>query len=174
MAAVQRLRQGIRALLAFSREVDYALAERYLSPAQMTLFHQLSRSEQLHSVNVLNDILTRDAHIPADLAVAALLHDAGKGRYQLAVWQKTVAVLIKKFAPRLENRLSAEDRLTFWRAPFVVRRYHPRWGADLLTTAGASQRAIWLVAHHADPLTNWADHPNVTLLATLKWADDRN
>jgi hypothetical protein len=172
--AVQRFRQGIRALLAFSYPVDYPLAEQYLSAKQMVLFRQMGRSEQLHSLNVLRSVLAQSAQTPHDLAVAALMHDIGKSRYTLAVWQKTISVLVKKFLPELSARLSAFNRLTFWNAPFVVRQWHPKWSAELLAEVGATESVIWLAEHHADSAEQWREHPNYPLLLRLQQADDAN
>jgi hypothetical protein len=171
---VHRIKQGGRALIAFAQPLDETLVKQTLSPTQMTLFYSLKRVEQLHSINVLRDVLAQADSTPQDLAQAALLHDCGKSRYALATWQKSLAVLVRAFFPRLEQRLRQQDRLTFWRAPFVVQQYHPAWGAQLLSDIGAAPRLIWLVAHHADPLERWQDHPDVTLLARLKKADDAN
>lgn len=169
-----RLRQGGRALFAFAQPVDAALARQTLSPAQFVLFCRLSRSEQLHSLNVLRSVLAQAAHTPHDLAAAALLHDVGKSRYRLATWQKTLGVLIKKFAPALYKRWSQDDRLTFWRAPFVIKRHHAAWGADMLRAMDTPPRVVWLVQHHDKRLDKYADHPDAPLLARLKAADDAN
>ena len=172
MAAVQRLRQGVRALLAFTQPVDTGLAARYLSPQQLALFRRMQRGEQLHGLYVLRDALAQEACTPHDdLAVAAILHDAGKSRYRIMVWQKTIAVLVEKFAPALFRRWSREDTDSFWRRPFIVKAHHPAWGAEMLRAAGASEAAIWLVAHHQDPASQWADHPHFQLLKRLKQAD---
>jgi len=174
MSVRTRIRQGVRALLAFSTPVDGALAAHYLSPTLFELFQKMSRAEQLHSLNVLRDVLAQSTETPADLAVAALMHDVGKSRYHLAVWQKTVSVLTEKFAPQTFAELAVGDTLTRWRAPFMLRLQHPEWGALMLTEAGASPCSIWLVRHHADPLSQWQGHPNAALLARLKAADDAN
>jgi len=171
---VHRIRQGGRALFAFAKPLDEALVQQTLSPIQMGLFRPLKRVEQLHSINVLHDVLAQDDTTPPDLAAAALLHDCGKSRYAMTTWQKTLVVLVRTFIPSLAQHLSQEDRLTFWRAPFVVRKYHPAWGAQMLSDISAAPRLIWLVAHHADPLEQWHDHPDMTLLARLKKADDAN
>lgn len=174
MAASNRIRQGVRALLAFSQPVDFDLAASYLTDAQMDHFRQMSRTVQLHSLNVLRDILKQETRTPQDLAVAALLHDVGKARYHLAVWQKTLVVLVRKFAPNLYARWSAAETLTYWRAPFVVAEYHPRWSAAVLRETGASERAIWLAEHHQDTAAQWREHPHYALLVRLQRADDLN
>ncbi|MCU0512061.1 MAG: HD domain-containing protein [Anaerolineae bacterium] len=175
MAAGYRLRQGVRALLAFARTVDEDLAARYLGPAHLALFRRMTRSEQLHSLNVLRTVLAQQPDTPADLAVAALLHDCGKSRYALSVAQKTLAVVVGRALPALARRLSVEtDRLTYWRAPFVVRRQHPAWSARLLADLGTPARVIWLVEHHAEPAAGHHAHPHAPLLQRLQRADDVN
>ncbi len=173
MAAANRLRQGVRALIAFTHEVDYALAGAYLNPAQLALFKQMKRSEQLHSLNVLRGVMAQ-GDVPHDLALAALLHDVGKTRYPLAVWQKTVAVIFRRLSPARFVAWSACDPRHLWYRPFVVSESHPRWGAELVAATGASERALWLIAHHADPLRERTAHPHAPLLARLKRADDVN
>lgn len=174
MAAVQRIQQGVRALFAFAYPVDYDLAERHLDDAQMALFLKLSRSEQLHAINVLKTLCEQVEAPPKDLIVAALLHDVGKVRMQLMVWQKTLAVLVKAFLPDLNTRLSANEQLSFWRGAFVVRRWHPKWSAELLQTTSASECTVWLARHHQDKPEQWKNHPYYPLLIQLQSADNAN
>lgn len=171
-----RIRQGIRALTAFTRPVDYELAAQYLSPELLSVFQRMQRSEQLHSLNVLRDVLAQGA-APPDLAVAALLHDVGKSRYRLTVAEKTTAVLVRKALPRFARRLAHTDNpavIPFWRRAFVVRQHHPAWSAAILQQAGASEAAVWLAAHHQDKREQWASHPYYGLLSRLQQADDAN
>lgn len=173
-AFATRLQQGLRALFASMQALDYQLAERYLSPTEMALFKQLAPSEQLHSLNVLRDVLAHAQQTPPDLAVAALLHDIGKIHKHLSVFQKTVAVLIRAISPALDDHLSRPGALSTWRAPFIVRRHHPQWSGELLTQAGSSEGTIWLATHHADDATRWTHHPYHGLLLRLQSADDAN
>src|SRR5262249_12795110 len=162
-------RQGIRALFAFAMPVDTDLAARYLSPDQLRLFGQMSRGERLHSLNVLRDVLAQSSKsqsetTPTELAIAALLHDVGKSRYPLAIWQKTVAVIVQAAAPSTFQRLSHGDPRVWWQRAFVVYAEHPAWSADLLAETDASPDAIWLVAHHQDTAERWQNHTLFPLL----------
>lgn len=171
---LQRVQQGIRALLAFATPLDAHLAQQHLSQAELIAFQQMSRAEQLHSLNVLRDVLAQADVTPNALAVVALLHDVGKSRYHLAVWQKTIAVLVKAFIPRLSNHLSRDETLNFWRAPFTVRTYHPKWSAEILRDCQSDAVAIWLAEHHQDIADLHSEHPNFQLLCRLQEADDAN
>lgn len=174
MSATKRIQQGVRALLAYTQTIDYDLAAEYLTTEQLTLFQQLGRGEQLHSLNVLRAVLAQENNTPLDLALAALMHDIGKIRYHLAVWQKTEVVLLRRLTPRFYYRMSEGQQLTFWRAPFIVAEQHPCWSAAILEQTGAPARAVWLAAHHADPLEKWHDHVHFALLKRLRLADDAN
>ena len=173
MAAVQRLQQGLRALTAFARPVDRDRAAAYLSPPLLACFDAMRRSEQQHSLNVLAE-LEAEGPVTVDLAVAALLHDAGKSRYPFPTWQKTMVVLVRAFLPRRFARLSQGSEHDRIARPFVISQQHPAWSASLAEQAGASSRAVWLIAHHADPPDQWTSHPDAPLLARLRAADDHN
>ncbi len=174
MSAVHRVQQGVRALLAFTQSVDYDLAAQYLTADQLSIFKQMKRSEQHHSLNVLRAVQRQQAHTPHDLALAALLHDVGKVRAPQNVIGKSLSVLVNKFTPMVEDWLCADDRLVWWRAPFIVRCYHPKWSGEILAGMGASARATWLVTHHQDAAEHWRDHPYYELLCRLQRADDVN
>ncbi len=174
MAVRTRIKQGVRALLAFSVPVDEALAAAHLSPAQMTLFRQLRRAEQLHSLNVLRAVHAQDAHTPPDLAVAALLHDVGKIRYPLSLWQKSLVVVVRKIMPKLHQRWSMDENATGWRRMFAVGVHHPRWSAELVAAVGGTDRALWLIRHHAEAIITHENPTYIDLLRRLKAADDAN
>ncbi len=174
MRVAYRLRQGLRDILAFRQTVDMALVCQVLTPAQVSIFCRMTHAEQVHCVNVLRSVLADGQPTAHDLQVAALLHDVGKSRCPLNVAQRSLAVAAHHLLPRLDASLSRVERFDWWRAPFVVRQHHPRWGAELLRMNGGSERAVWLVEHHADLLHKWDGHPYAPLLARLQAADNAN
>jgi hypothetical protein len=173
MTAAYRIRQGLQAIFAFAQPVELQLAAQYLTPELLSLFGQMRHSEQLHSLNVLRDVLALGT-TPPDLAIAALLHDVGKSRYPLRTWQKTLVVLVRKFAPKLFDRWSKGNPANVWMRPFVVYVEHPKWSAEMITAAGASDSTIWLVAHHQESPSQWSSHALASLLRHLQQADDAN
>lgn len=171
-AALKRIEQGIRALFAFATPIDLHLARQYLTSKELGAFEKMSRADQLHSLNVLRTVLSQRESVPLPLAVAALMHDVGKCRYHLAVWQKTVAVLVKRLMPPLADRLGREENMSIWRAPFVVRSQHPKWSAEILRACCADEVAVWLVEHHQADVLALGDQAQAELLQCLQRADE--
>ena len=169
-------RQGIQALTAFAQPVDFDLAATYLSPDLMTLFRRMQRNDQLHSLNVLRSVLAHGP-TPPELATAALLHDAGKSRYHVMVWQRTLATLLWVAMPAQFERLGRCDNtesVAYWRRGFVVYIQHPVWSAEMAAQLGASESALWLIAHHQEDAALHRAHPLYPLLLRLQSADDAN
>jgi len=170
-AAVHRLSQGLRALFAFTRSVDLDTARQHLTACEFDAFRSMSLPEQLHSLNVLKHMLKADAAARQELKAAALLHDVGKSRYQLALWQKTIGVLVEAFAPKFCREIKHEEKIRFWRAPFIVRQRHAAWGGEILRDCGSDAAIIWLVEHHQDDAERHQEHALHGLLASLQAAD---
>jgi hypothetical protein len=170
-AALYRLRQGLRALFAFAFAVDESLAAHHLSPALLASFRAMRRSERQHSLRVLRALLRAGEVSPA-LAIAALLHDVGKSCYPMALWQRSLPVLVRAIAPTLFARLSQSDPQNPWVRGFVVYMHHPRWSAEIIIRCGGGDDAAWLAEHHADDAQQWRTHPLSADLVRLKYADD--
>lgn len=144
-----------------------------LSPAELALFRRFDDSDRWHAVYVLRT-LRAAGHAHPDLQTAALLHDVGKTRVSLNVWERSLIVLVGALAPDRVKAWGAPadgpEPAGGWRKSFVVKVRHPAWGAEMAAAAGATPRAVALIRHHQDPSTTLAD----PLLPLLQWADDLN
>lgn len=171
MAALHRLAQGLGALFAFARSPDTEAARPHLSACEYRAFRSMSRSDQLHSLRVLQKLRTDFGAAPQALTSAALLHDVGKSRYHLSVAQKTLAVIIEAIAPSRARNLGEDESLNRWRAPFVLRRHHANWSGEIMRRCGADPDAVWLVERHQDDADDFRDHRLYQLLVCLQRAD---
>jgi len=167
-----RLRQGVRALTAWIRPVDEALAASVLPPGLLALFYRLRRSEQIHSLRVLRTLRAAGEDDP-DLMVAALLHDVGKTIGPFSLPERVLVVLVRKFAPALYSRWGAGEPRG-WTRPFAISLRHPEWSAQMVAAAGGSPRAVALCRRHAEPLTGPPRDDTERLLLALQQADDLN
>lgn len=168
---VARLRQGVLALLAWVRPVDDAPAVAILPPSLVALFQQMPRREQQHALEVLATLRQRSATHPI-LLMAGLLHDLGKTRAPLAVWERVLIVVVEAAYPSLAERYG-DGGPRGWRRPFVVRRQHAAWGAAMISAAGGDPLLVELVRRHQDTLTTPQTEVDHLLLA-LQAADDAN
>ena len=166
----RRMRQGLAALIAFARPVDFGAAAEVLSAQQMALFQRMRRSEQLHALRVLQ-ILQAQGHHHPDLLTAALLHDVGKSRYPLTLPERTLVVLMRRLLPHLAARWSA-GRPRGWRRAFVIAQEHPVWSAEDMLAAGASPLAAALARRHQERLDGPPQSEEDRLLQLLQAADE--
>lgn len=135
----------------------------------------MTRSEQLHSLRVLRRVLQAEPQAELDLRKAALLHDVGKARHPLSVWQKTAAVLYGKVFT-VDSHLPAADperleQRTFLTAALIVAQQHPAWSGEILRECASPAAVIWLAEHHQDPAEQHRQHANYVMLLALQAAD---
>jgi len=93
-----------------------------------------------------------------------LLHDVGKSRFLLRLWERVYVVLVKAFIPLLAQRWGCEPpavltsspdelRVPGWRRPFVIACHHPIWGAEMVAKTGASPLTVALIKKHQEVMT---------------------
>lgn len=163
--AYRRLFRGIDGLLAPWRPLDDRPADALLPPAALPLYRQLSKPDRAHSLRLLT-WLQAHGHTDPDLLIAALLHDCGKAAAPLAVWQRTLKVLLRLFLPSAWHRLSRPAPPGHWRYPFFVLQTHPEIGAVRAEAAGLNPSVVWFIRYHeTDPA------PRDALMLALQQAD---
>ena len=170
-----RTRQFWQALWWAPAREDLDRLQSLLSPGMMALFHQLQPGEQAHSLLVWRRLVDQGERDP-DLLAAALLHDAGKSRVPLQVWERVLIVLLKAFFPGLAEHWGA-GAAKGWRRALVVAAQHPAWGAEMARRAGASARTQELIRRHQEKLPHEETQPGsleVRLLRKLQAVDDES
>jgi hypothetical protein len=177
-----RTRQFWLALRPAASHADLKIAATFLNHEQLILFQRMQPSEQAHSLRVLQALLER-GELDKDLCVAALLHDVGKTRYPMHLWERVWVVLVEAVCPGCAQSWGQTedgqlDTVEWWRKAFVVAARHPQWGAEMAAEAGASPLAVALVRRHQDkqisPGQREAASREEALLQTLQSVDDHS
>lgn len=172
-----RVGQFWKALFVRPTQEQMALARRVLSPASWELFLKMQPGEQAHSLEILEGLLAQGETDP-DLLTAALLHDVGKIRYPLRVWERALVVIGKALFPEKVRQLGMAQPVG-WKRAFVVAENHPAWGAEMAAEAGASPAAIEIIRCHQDkppaPQSSaGSPSPSENLLYRLQILDDES
>lgn len=157
-----RLNQFRRSLGAQPDETAARTVRAGLTPEQWALFAAMAPRDRWHAIETAR-LLREAGNDDAELELAALLHDAGKGYIRLH--ERVIFVLLSRF-PRLLHRLAASDGRGLRGALHRSLR-HAEAGAALALAAGASERVAWLIGTHHNP-----DSADTQALALLD-ADER-
>jgi hypothetical protein len=173
-----RTRQFWQAISTRSSQVDIELVSSILSPSQLELFQQMQASEQTHSQRVLRELII-NGETNTDLQIAALLHDVGKIRAPLRLWERVMLVLVKSICPACVKRWgqlrNGETPSGLgWRRAFVVSVQHPRWGAELADQCGSSWLTVELIGRHQEQLVLSGNSMEDSLLRKLQAVDNKN
>ena len=177
MRLLYRVRQFGRYLKARLTPGERQAAEARLGPRLAELFGRMTPAEQAHSVRVAQ-ALAAEGQTEPDLLLAALLHDVGKTRAPLGLWERTLVVVCGKFAPGLAERWGRADdgreAQGVFQRPFVIARQHPAWSAEMAECAGAPPRSVALIRRHQAAVPAPPQTEEDRLLAALQKADGEN
>lgn len=140
-----KVRQALRYFGAVSKDERASLA-RWLTPEQLALFDSMHPADQRHGLDVLR-FLRDSGREEADLLLAGLFHDAGKGRgvgfAHRVAWSlgERYGGWIWSLAGRLPGFAEALQRV----------RDHAERSAELSLRAGCSPLTADLIRHQAAP-----------------------
>jgi hypothetical protein len=173
-----RSRQFWRAISTGPSQGDIDLVSSLLSDPQIELFQRMQPGEQTHSIQVLNELRDRGEENP-DLLTAALLHDSGKTRTPLRVWERVLIVIARAVCENCVHKWGSSSKVDLknkpgWRRAFIVAEQHPAWGAELAAGCGTSPLAVSLIARHQEQINPEATGEEDVLLRKLQAVDDNH
>ena len=143
-----------------------------LTASELALFDRFALNDQWHSYRVMK-MLQQVGHTQPALLIAALLHDVGKTKLALSIWERSLIVLASILLPR-QTAVWGQGEPVGWKRPFVVKMQHPAWSAEMAAAAGTDPLAIELMRRHQDPIPPDDHSETAELLRQLQWADDQN
>ncbi len=123
---------------------DLALARELLEGDLLARFSAQEPRDQRHAAATARWLIERGHDGDPDLLVAALLHDAGKGRQRT---RDRVAHVAAGWLRAGGVAASGRSRIEMRRA-LARSRAHSELGAELLASAGASARVVELTRLH--------------------------
>jgi hypothetical protein len=141
-----RVRQFARYVTGRVTKSERAELGGRLTSAQLELFDRMHRADQRHGLDVVA-VLRRAGHADADLLVAGLLHDSGKGR-DLHVWHRVGWSLAERYDGWIRR---AALRTPTFKTAFATLAAHAERSAELALAAGCSPRTADLIRHQAEP-----------------------
>ncbi|MGE5223229.1 MAG: hypothetical protein ACM3PY_12385 [Omnitrophica WOR_2 bacterium] len=154
-----------------------------LNPEQYQLFARLQPGEQAHSLLVMRR-LTAQGQTHPDLLAAALLHDIGKIRLPLRLWERVLVVLGKALFPARvkqwgslagdEWKILSGARLPIGRRAFIIAEQHAVWGSQMAAGAGSSTLVVELIRRHQDRIPDHSHSYEDNLLRLLQSVDDES
>lgn len=169
---VYRVRQFWAALHERPDPAGLDEARRLLSPELLALFLQMQPGEQAHSLKIFQQLKNQGESSP-DLLAAALLHDVGKIRYPLRLWERVWVVLAQAWLPRLAAEWG-QGQPTGLRRALAAAVQHPAWGAELVAAAGGAPLLVELIRRHQQPAPPHAAGRTDLYLRKLQILDDQN
>jgi len=157
-----RTRQFFGAISPRVENSERAVAANLLGQRLLPLFESMSERDQRHGLDVLRILKQQVSHDDA-LLMAALLHDAGKGRLagvRVRLWHRVAYVLLSSAAP------AALQWLVRGRGGLGALHHHAERGAVVAEALGASAAVVELIRRHDE-----RDSPDHRL-RLLRAADD--
>jgi hypothetical protein len=145
-----RTRQFAQALRPRLSDGERQEARRVLGDGLVQLFDSMTVRDRRHCFDVYRALLARGCS-DSDVLMAALLHDAGKGRLAGApvhLWHRVAYVLLATAAPALLGKVVASGR-----GGLASLRQHSARGAALAEAFAAPSPVVELIARHEDAAT---------------------
>lgn len=151
---------------------DEAEIAGILNSNELELFFHQDIGGQQHALRVMR-ALKEAGYEDIELLTAALLHDVGKTEALSKWWDRPIVVLGQALLPARSAHWATGDK-DGWHRPFVVKKYHPDWGAAAAASIGSSPLTVTLILRHEQRFKGDTQSREDHLLALLQWADNQN
>lgn len=166
---IKRARQFFRALFAKITLDDEQYISLHLNSEEQKLFFAMSTADQFHSLNVAYTIerfvIEDKNNVDRNFLIrCALLHDVGRVKGDLNIFQKVFVVLVMKFAPNFAKKLERQGNHAVY-----IYNHHAEIGARKLQKLKLFREAKIISKHHSPPSK---DDPYE--LKLLRLADEKN
>ena len=166
---IKRSKQFFRALFAKITLEDEQYISRHLNVEEQKLFFAMSTIDQFHSLNVAYTIekfiIDDKKNIDREFLIrCALLHDVGRVKGDLNIFQKVFVVLVTKFAPSFAEKLERNGNHAIY-----IYNHHAEIGARKLQNINLFRESKIIAKHHSPPSS---DDPEE--LKILRLADEKN
>lgn len=166
---IKRARQFFRALFAKITLDDEQYISLHLNSEEQKLFFAMSTADQFHSLNVaytIERVVIEDKkNIDRNFLIrCALLHDVGRVKGDLNIFQKVFVVLVTKFAPNFAEKLERNGNHSIY-----VYHHHAEIGARKLQKLNLFRESKVIAKHHSPP-----DKDDSEELRLLRLADEKN
>jgi len=142
-----KVRQFGRHLVARVSEDERAELAGWLTPSQRALFDGMPVADRRHGLDVVARLRAAAAGDDRELLLAALFHDAGKGR-RIHLWHR-VAWSLGEWAGAWVHEVAS--RLPGGREAMATLRDHAERSAELATAVGCTARTAALIRGAAAP-----------------------
>lgn len=143
-----RVRQVLKALYPQITPEEIAWAAEILPPQGLALFQAQPQPEQRHGLDVALDLAAQGIQ-DHNLLMAALLHDCGKIKYPLALWERIFIVLLQKISPYQRETLLR--KFPSLQKAWQIAEKHPEWGAELASQGELNPLVVDLIRNHHTP-----------------------
>ena len=141
---VRRFRAHVGASVRPAERADLAA---WVSPAQLAVFDGMHVADKRHGLDVVAT-LRAGGSSDAELLLAGLLHDAGKGP-TVGVWPRVAWSLGEAYGQRI---VSIARRLPGFDRKLDLLRDHAELSARLAEGAGCTPRTVELIRNQAEPV----------------------
>lgn len=165
MYRVKQFFWGVKSLYT---KVDEDLIKKFLNEDEIDMFKQLKINDQHHCIRVCKDSLKVNKSFELNineniLGKAALLHDIGKTKLHLSLFEKSIIVVLDKLTGGKIRKFENIKQIDIY-------FNHPKIGYNILKDKGYSKEVLEVVKdHHNKEKLRYNEY-----LTIIAFCDNRN